>query len=46
MRFIVDESTGSAVVVYLRTVGHDVVAVAEALPQAGDQDILAHAMSG
>lgn len=45
MRFIVDESTGSAVVVYLRTAGHDVLAVAEALPQADDWDILACAAS-
>jgi len=41
--FIVDESTGAAVVNYLRSIGHDVLAVAEAMPQANDQDILARA---
>jgi len=45
MQFIVDESAGAAVVEYLRTTGHDVLAVAEAMPQADDQDILARAMS-
>jgi predicted nuclease of predicted toxin-antitoxin system len=44
MRFIVDESTGTAVVEYLRSVGHDVLAVAEAMPQAKDMDILARAV--
>ena len=43
MRFLVDESTGAAVVAYLRRVGHNVVAVAEAMPQADDPDILARA---
>ena len=33
MHFIVDESTGTAVVKYLRSVGHDVLAVAETMPQ-------------
>ncbi len=45
MRFIVDESTGTAVVEYLRSVGHDVLAVAETTPQADDWDILAQAVS-
>jgi len=45
MEFIVDESTGRAVVEYLRSVGHDVLAVAEAMPQADDRDILARAVS-
>ena len=40
MRFIVDECTGVAVVEYLRSAGHDVLAVAEAMPQARDRDIL------
>jgi predicted nuclease of predicted toxin-antitoxin system len=40
MQFVVDESTGSAVVDYLRSLGHDVLAVAEAMPQADDSDIL------
>ena len=43
MRFLVDESTGAAVVAYLRRIGQDVLAVAEAMPQAGDPDILARA---
>jgi hypothetical protein len=45
LRFIIDESTGAAVVEYLRSAGHDVLAVAETMPQAGDPDILAHAVS-
>ena len=45
MRFIVDESTGSAVVESLRNAGHDVLAVSEAMPQADDPDILARARS-
>jgi predicted nuclease of predicted toxin-antitoxin system len=40
MRFIVDESTGHAVVAHLRTDQHDVLAVAEVMPQADDDDIL------
>ena len=44
MRFIVDESTGAAVVQYLREVGHDVVAVAEDMPQADDAVILQQAL--
>ena len=43
MQFMVDESTGTAVVEYLRSVGHDVLAVAETMPQAEDLDILARA---
>jgi predicted nuclease of predicted toxin-antitoxin system len=45
MRFIVDESTGAAVVEQLRSLGHDVVAVAEEMPQADDTDILKRAAS-
>ena len=45
MDFIVDESTGIAVVEYLRSVGHDVLFVAEAMPQAHDPDILDRAVS-
>ncbi|OGA31787.1 MAG: hypothetical protein A3G80_07070 [Betaproteobacteria bacterium RIFCSPLOWO2_12_FULL_62_13b] len=45
MQFIVDESSGRAVVHYLRTAGHEVLAVAEAMPEANDRDILARAMS-
>jgi len=44
MNFIVDESTGAAVVTFLRTAGHDVLAVAEDMPQANDRDILARAV--
>ena len=40
MRFIVDESTGAAVVEELRRLGYDVVSVAEEMPQAKDSDIL------
>ena len=39
MEFLVDESAGMAVVESLRTAGHDVLAVAEAMPQADDRDI-------
>lgn len=45
LQFIVDESTGTAVVEYLRSVGHTVLAVAETMPQADDSNILAHAVS-
>ena len=45
MKFMVDESVGTAVVQYLRGVGHDVLPVAEGMPQADDQHVLAHAMS-
>jgi predicted nuclease of predicted toxin-antitoxin system len=44
MRFIVDESTGAAVANCLRSLGHDVLVVADAMPQADDQDILNRAM--
>ncbi len=40
MKFIVDESTGMAVAEYLRTIGHDVIAVSEVMPRADDQNIL------
>lgn len=43
MRIVVDESTGAAVVAYLRSAGHDVLAVAETMPQADDSDILTRA---
>lgn len=45
MDFIVDESSGIAVVEYLRSVGHDVLAVADTMPQANDPDILVRAVS-
>ena len=43
MRFLVDESSGAAVVEYLRGAGHDALAVAATMPQASDLDILAPA---
>jgi len=43
MHFVVDESTGTAVVEYLRNTGHDVLAIEEAMPQADDEDIIARA---
>jgi predicted nuclease of predicted toxin-antitoxin system len=45
MRFMVDESTGAAVVEYLRISGHDVFAVAEIMRQAADPDILTLALN-
>jgi predicted nuclease of predicted toxin-antitoxin system len=45
MNFIVDESTGMAVVQYLRDAGYDVLAVSEVLPQADDATILATAVA-
>ncbi len=45
MQFIIDESTGAAVVEYLRSEGHDVLAVAETMPQASDRDVLSRAVS-
>jgi len=44
MRFLIDESAGAAVAVYLRDAGHDVLSVAELTPQARDADILAWAL--
>jgi predicted nuclease of predicted toxin-antitoxin system len=43
MRLIVDESTGQAVLEYLREAGHDVLAVADVMPQANDREVLARA---
>jgi predicted nuclease of predicted toxin-antitoxin system len=40
MYFLVDESTGTAVVEYLRNAGHDVLYVGEAMPQADDDQII------
>ena len=45
MKFIVDECTGAEVVRVLRSMGHDVLAVAEAMPQADDQEILNRAQA-
>jgi predicted nuclease of predicted toxin-antitoxin system len=40
MHFLVDESTGTAVVESLRNAGHDVLFVGEAMPQADDDQII------
>jgi len=44
MKFLVDECTGTSVVGCLRDKGHDVVAVAEVMPQANDEQILERAV--
>lgn len=43
LRFMVDESTGAAVVAHLREFGYDVLSVAEEMPRASDTDILERA---
>ena len=43
MQFIVDESTGRAVIEYLRWAGHSVLAISESMPQALDKEILVRA---
>jgi predicted nuclease of predicted toxin-antitoxin system len=43
MRFIVDESTGSAVASSLRAAGHEVVFIGEDMPQATDAAIIERA---
>jgi predicted nuclease of predicted toxin-antitoxin system len=40
MRFLADESCDFAIVRALRAAGHEVLAVAEAAPSAGDPDVL------
>jgi len=40
MDFVVDESTGTAVAEFLRSLGHNVFDVTKSLPQADDPDIL------
>ena len=40
MRFLVDESTGAAVVDFLKSQGHDAMAVTQTMPQADDSEIL------
>lgn len=42
-RFLVDESTGQRVVEHLRSLGHDVEAVGELMPQALDNSVIDHA---
>ncbi|HQE94013.1 MAG TPA: DUF5615 family PIN-like protein [Anaerolineae bacterium] len=44
MKFLVDECAGTSVVDCLRDAGHDVVAVAEVMPQADDAQILEYAV--
>jgi predicted nuclease of predicted toxin-antitoxin system len=44
MRFLVDESAGSAVAAVLANGGHDVLEVAQVMPQADDAAILAQAV--
>lgn len=44
MRFIVDESAGASVASYLRGAGHDVLAVADIMFQAADEDVLSKAV--
>src|SRR5262249_10479621 len=43
MRFLVDESAGSAIAAHLNALSHDVLSVAQAMPQADDAAILARA---
>ena len=43
MRFIVDESTGFGIARFLQAKGHDVLIVAEAMPEADDLAILQRA---
>jgi predicted nuclease of predicted toxin-antitoxin system len=43
MRFIVDESTGYGVARFLQAQGHDVLIVAEVMPEADDMTILQRA---
>ncbi|HET89361.1 MAG TPA: hypothetical protein ENN99_01260 [Chloroflexi bacterium] len=45
MKFLVDECTGISVVDCLRDEGYDVMAVAEVMPQADDEQILERAVS-
>ena len=45
MKFLADECIGMSVVTCLRDEGHDVTAVAEVMPQADDEEILARAVS-
>ena len=43
MRFLVDESTGQAVVDALREIGIDVIGVAEIMPQVSDAQVIDYA---
>ena len=44
MLFLVDESTGKAVVRHLRHLGYDVLAAGEIMPQADDPHVLTLAL--
>jgi predicted nuclease of predicted toxin-antitoxin system len=41
--FLVDESSGQAVIDALRQAGYNVVGVSEVMPQAGDEAVIAYA---
>ncbi|RLT42589.1 MAG: hypothetical protein DWI57_05460 [Chloroflexi bacterium] len=43
VKFLIDESTGQAVVNHLRALGYDVAAVAELMPQAPDEEVIVYA---
>lgn len=45
MRFIVDESTGYGIARYLQAQGHDVLIIAEVMPEADDVTILQRAFA-
>jgi predicted nuclease of predicted toxin-antitoxin system len=45
MKFLVDECAGTSVAECLRDEGHDIVVVAEVMPQADDEQILEYAVS-
>jgi len=45
MKWMVDESAGTAIAEYLRAAGHDVLSVSETMPETEDRHILARAMS-
>lgn len=44
MKFLVDECVGRSIVGLLREDGHDVLAVADVMPEALDEEILARAV--
>lgn len=46
MKFLVDESVEFPVVTFLRSLGHDVVAVAEDFPSVRDEEVLDAAQKG
>ena len=44
MKFLVDECVGTSIVAFLKDEGHDVLAVADVMPEAVDEDILTYAV--